>query len=167
MAHCLAVSQGLGLAGSALTAVGVALTLVGIGRVRKALRSFAERTLPQFFRRDGQIYAEALAISIEITATARGRVRPGLEGWGEERWREEYDKEFDELWNAIDSHEHKRTKKALDRLHEEDQVIRADIQRRVEHLTDQAKASERWTGWGLALALAGACIQVIALSIPG
>jgi hypothetical protein len=149
----------LGLVGGVLSALGVALALVGTTKVRAAIGQFWNWLVPK----PVNVYGASASITLEVTAKGRGRVGPGPEGWSDERWHTELEKRIDQLAAEVDRHDHPDISKRIDRLGEADTQTRADFEAELVHLATDAGTSERWNIWGLAFALIGVVVQTAAV----
>jgi len=158
-----AASEWFGLAGGAISAIGVALALVGIGKVRAAVRKFREWVGPQ------AVSVTVSPATISVTAdvlTPTIKVSPGDEQeWNDEEWHGEFERRLDAFRVRLDTHDHSRTEKSIERLREEDDRIRSEMNSRLADLNTEADTSETWNLWGLVLALAGALLQIAAVVV--
>lgn len=159
----MTASEILGLSGGTLTTVGVALTLYGLRRIRDSVARFRKWATGR--KNPVTIYGEAAVVELTVTARAGGKVRPGPDGWSDDRWHEELDKRIDAVEKELAEHRHLNVEKSIGALRKEAERQQTDYTDRIAAFEEETEVNERWNFAGLGFVLAGTVAQGMAVFV--
>jgi hypothetical protein len=158
----MTVTQSLRLIGGALSALGVALALVGTAKARSALRRFRELFAPKrihVVKATGSISASGAVL------TARGRAGPGTDGWTDEQWHAELEKRIDRLATELGGHTHADLVKRLDLLRKRTSTHETSLKRTLPRSLRTPPPPRDGASPLFAFAFLGVIVQMVAIGI--
>lgn len=152
-------TEDLGAWGAFLSALGVALTLVGIRKVRRELDRLRRWLRPQ----PPRTHVGGATGSISVTAFGRGKVGPGPEGWTDEEWHNQLDRRIDRLTEEFDRHDHPKLDRAIADVLAEHERLRTGVDSKLSDIEADADFGQGWELAGLGLVFVGAVLQGLAV----